>query len=159
MGKSGKLINAERMQMRLCNRCNQWGETADPCNCTDDLITADQEIAELKEINGRLQYQNDRLAAKVSRLELAEKMAREARARMVAAEQRAEQAEKEVISAQTEFVEILYNRQAKIGVLKTAERNAVRECARIADGWDYSQPDAGIGDVIRNRYPQHFEGE
>ena len=40
-----------------------------------------------------------------------------------------------------------------------AERNAVRECVRIADGWDYSQPDAEIGDVIRNRYPQHFEWE
>lgn len=143
--------------MRLCSRCNQWGETADPCNCTEDLIEADQDIAELEEVNGRLQCQNDRLAAKVQKLELAEKMAREARARMVEAEQRAEKAEKDVISAQAEFVEILHNRQAKIEALKTAERNAVRECERIASlsdgpGWE-------VGVFIRNRYPQHFEGE
>lgn len=127
------------MQMRLCNRCNQWGETAEPYTCTDELIEADQDIAELKEVNGRLQYQNDRLAAKVQKLELAEKMAREARARTVAAEQRVAQ----------------------------AEREAVRECERIAreNRLKYQAYNddrlliVGCDGIIRNRYPQHFEGE
>lgn len=70
------------------------------------------------------------------------------------AEQRAEKAEKDVISAQAEFVEILHNSQAKIEALKTAERNAVRECEKI------SKPrDKHVAMMIRNRYPQHFEGE
>ena len=86
------------------------------------------------------------------------------------AEQRAEKAEKDVISAQAEFVEILHNRQAKIEALKTAERNAVRECEKLAiefgpmveeDGIDAGMNVAsyGISDEIRNRYPQHFEEE
>lgn len=155
--------------MRLCNRCNQWGETAEPCTCTDDLMEADQDIAELKAINGRLQYQNDRLSAKVQKLELAEKMAREARVRMVAAEQRAAQAEAEV-----ERLKKLHNMQTLNWSLhnKTqaaeiekkaaaqAERDAVRECERIAYGSiETSHTFYPIREAIRNRWPQHFKGE
>lgn len=74
-----------------------------------------------------------------------------------AAEQRAAQAEKDVISAQAEFVEILHNRQAKIEALKTAERNAVRECERIASR--HIANAQHVAYQIRNRYPQHFEEE
>ena len=51
------------MLMRLCNRCNQWGETAEPCTCTEDLIEADQDIA----------YLRQQLAAAEQRAEQAEK--------------------------------------------------------------------------------------
>lgn len=115
------------MQMRLCTRCNRWGETSEPCTCTDDLIEADQDISELKEINGCLQYQNDRLAAKTRKLELAEKMAREARTQMVEAEQRAEQ----------------------------AERDAVRECAAIAG--ESGPVGELIADEYCNRWPAYFK--
>lgn len=155
----------------------------------------EQRIDELLSANGSLQFKNDQLSAKCQRLDVAEKMAREARearVRMVAAEQRAEtlkderdmydarateywedvlelsdkledaeqraeKAEKDVISAQAEFVEILHNRQAKIEALKTAERNAVRECERIASR--HIANAQHVAYQIRNRYPQHFEEE
>lgn len=43
------------------------------------------------------------------------------------AEQRAEQAEKDLAAIRIEVAEILHNKQAKIEVLKTAERDAVRK--------------------------------
>ncbi len=163
-----------------------------PNELKKQLVAAEQRIDELLSANGSLQYKNDRLTAKTQRLEVAEKMAREARAQLAAAEQRAEtlkderdmydarateywedvlelsdkledaeqraeKAEKDVISAQAEFVEILHNRQAKIEALKTAERNAVRECERIASR--HIANAQHVAYQIRNRYPQHFEEE
>lgn len=53
--------------MRLCSRCNQLGETADPCTCDIDLVAADHDIAELKK----------QLAAAEQRAEQAEREAAE----------------------------------------------------------------------------------
>ena len=147
--------------MRLCSRCNQLGETADPCTCDIDLVAADHDIAELKkqlvaaeQRAETLKDERDMYDARATEywedvLELSDKLED--------AEQRAEKAEKDVISAQAEFVEILHNRQAKIEALKTAERNAVRECERIASR--HIANAQHVAYQIRNRYPQHFEEE
>lgn len=57
----------------------------------------EQRINELLSVNGSLQFKNDQLSAKCQRLDVAEKMAREARERMVAAEQCAAQAERDAV--------------------------------------------------------------
>ena len=71
--------------------------------------------------------------------------------------EKAEQAEKDLAATMVEVAEILHNRQAKIEALKTAERNAVRECERIASR--HIANAQHVAYQIRNRYPQHFEEE
>lgn len=107
------------------------GDVGEIAQIIAEKQAAEQRIDELLSANGSLQYKNDRLAAKTQRLEVAEKMASEARAEMVAAEQRAEQ----------------------------AERDAVRECESIFLACvKRGLFGLAIG-AIHERYPQHFEEE
>lgn len=140
----------------------------------------EQRIDELLSANGSLQFKNDQLSAKCQRLDVAEKMAREARERMVAAEQRAEKAEVPIAEAKreadalaiwlwkTHYQEAAPNWElcdSVAGVITQIDNmvcqliprervaEAVRECEKI------SKPrDKHVAMMIRKRYPQHFEG-
>ena len=169
------------MQMRLCNRCNQWGETAEPCTCTEELIDADQDVADLKQQLAEAEQRAEKAEKRVDDLSCStsgmEKLLAEIAKRagvedgdvdgLIEWAEKAEQAEKDLAATMVEVAEILHNRQAKIEALKQAERDAVRECEKIARE-SRLQAEAynderllivGCDGSIRNRYPQHFEEE